>query len=713
MKRKALMITLLILLMVACCSCGEGDMEKRSAGMNIRVDESNGSMTITRPEIKNPAPMGDKDTWTIFVYLCGSDLESRFLFGGGMGTDDIKEMCAATSINKVRFVIETGGSDRWHNKMISSDAIGRFVVENGRLKEVGEEEQTSMGKSSTLKSFLQWGIKKYPAEKMGVVFWDHGGGSITGVCFDEIEDNDSLSLREIDAAMLSVLESGELTDKFEFIGFDACLMGTVEAANISASYADYMIASQESEPGSGWDYTAIGNYLAKHPDSDGKALGKTVCDSFKKQCESIDDVQIATMSVTDLSQMDSLLKDFNALSKEIYSKSEDRDVLASLVRKINDVDNFGGNNRAEGYTNMVDLGGIIKACKKWSDKSGAATESLSDAVVYSISGSDHQGASGLSIYYPLQVEGSKELSIFESVCISPYYMSFVGRQGYGSANDGDYEEYDEEELFEGGFWDWLDVFLFDDEDGDYDYEYDYDDGGGFWSFLDDYEEDAESELITFSKEPDINKSGEYCFTLDAEGLENTADVLALVYQDMNDGTFIELGETYDVNVDWETGYVSDYFDGYWLSLPDGQNLATYIVDVTDDYVIYTSPILLNGEEAYLRMRQYYDSGVVKVEGVWEGIDDYGAADKSMIKLQSGDSITPTYFSVDDEGYDMDGYEGEAYKVKSKNGDLRIGYDYLFEGDYEYSFCITDIFGDDYITDPVTFNLDEYGNVSFY
>ena len=292
-------------------------------------------------------------------------------------------------------------------------------------------------------------------------------------------------------------------------------------------------------------------------------------------------------------------------------------------------------------------------------------------------------------------------------------MSFVGRQGYGSANDGDYEEYDEEELFEGGFWDWLDVFLFDDEDGDYDYEYDYDDGGGFWSFLDDYEEDAESELITFSKEPDINKSGEYCFTLDAEGLENTADVLALVYQDMNDGTFIELGETYDVNVDWETGYVSDYFDGYWLSLPDGQNLATYIVDVTDDYVIYTSPILLNGEEAYLRMRQYYDSGVVKVEGVWEGIDDYGAADKSMIKLQSGDSITPTYFSVDDEGYDMDGYEGEAYKVKSKNGDLRIGYDYLFEGDYEYSFCITDIFGDDYITDPVTFNLDEYGNVSFY
>lgn len=713
MKRKSLLITLLIILLIVCCGCGEGDMEKRSAGMNIRVDESSGSMSITRPQIKNPAPMGEKDTWTIFVYLCGSDLESRILFGGGMGSDDIKEMCAATASKKVRFVIETGGSDRWHDRNISSDVLGRFVVENGKLKEVGEEEQSSMGKSSTLKNFLQWGIENYPAEKMGVIFWDHGGGSITGVCFDEIEDNDSLSLREIDAAMLSVLESGELTDKFEFIGFDACLMGTVEAANICASYADYMFASQESEPGSGWDYTAIGNYLAKHPESDGKALGKTVCDSFKKQCDSVDDGEIATMSVTDLSGMDGLMKDFNSFSKEIYNKTEDRDVLAAIVRKINNADNFGGNNRAEGYTNMVDLGGIINAGKKWSDKASAATESLDDAVIYSISGSDHKGASGLSVYYPLQVEGSKELKIFESICISPYYMSFVGRQGYGSANSGDYEEYDEEELFEGGFWDWLDIFLFDEDDGDYDYEYDYDDGGGFWSFLDDYEEDAESELITFSKEPDINKSGDYCFTLDEEGLSNTSDVLALVYQDMDDGTYIELGETYDVNVDWDTGYVSDYFDGYWLSLPDGQNLATYIVDATDDYVIYTSPILLNGEECYLRMRQYYDSGVVKVEGAWEGIDDYGASDKSMIKLQQGDLITPTYFCIDDEGYDMDGYEGEAYKVKSKNGDLKIGYDYLFEGDYEYSFCITDIFGDDYITDPVTFNLDEYGNVSFY
>ena len=181
---------------------------------------------------------------------------------------------------------------------------------------------------------------------------------------------------------------------------------------------------------------------------------------------------------------------------------------------------------------------------------------------------------------------------------------------------------------------------------------------------------------------------------------------------MNDGTLIELGETYDVNIDWDTGYVSDNFDGYWLSLPDGQNLATYIVDVTDDYVIYTSPVLLNGEETYLRMRQYFDDGTVKIEGTWDGIDEYGASDKRILKLRNGDSITPMYFSIDDEGDDMDEYEGETYTLKSKKGNLKVGYDYLYEGDYAYSFCITDIFGDDYVTDPVTFNL-ENGEISFY
>lgn len=712
MKLRVLIFMLSAILLMGLSACGDsGDISdstaraETKAGMSIQVEESTGKMSIKRPMIDNPTPMGRVDTWTIFVYLCGSDLESRLLFGGA-ASSDIEEMCKATATNQVRFVVETGGSDYWHNSKIDSNSLCRFVIEKGTLKEVDTTLQASMGKSSTLSDFLCWGVEHYPAEKMGVILWDHGGGSISGVCFDEISD-DSLSLREIDAGLLSTMKNAGMTDTFEFIGFDACLMSTVETANVLASYSDYMIASEESEPGSGWDYTAIGNYLAKHPDADGAAVGEVICDSFKKQSENGGDGQIATLSVTDLSQIDRLLKTFNSFAQEMYVKSEDKSTLAQMTRKIAAVDNFGGNNKAEGYTNMVDLGGLISSCEEWSGKARDAKKALQKAEVYKISGSDHKKASGLSLYYPLSIGNSQEMNVFESVCISPYYLSFVGRQGYGCVHQGNTEDYDDEPLFEGGFWGWLDTFLFDEDTEEYDY--DSSESSDFWDFFDEHD-DGQSELITFEEAPEMDDDGRFSFVLDDEGYENTCDILALVYQEMDNGNYIELGETYDVDIDWDSGYAADNFDGYWLSLPDGQNLATYFIGQTEDYIIYSCPIQLNGEETYLRIRQNIDDGRVHVEGAWDGIDESGAADKNIIKLQKGDEITPTYFCINDEGEDLEEYQGDPYKMTGK--EAKISYDYLYIGDYGYAFCITDIYGDDYISDLAEFTINGDGNISY-
>ena len=139
------------------------------------------------------------------------------MFKGGSATDDIKEMKAATADDRIRFVIQTGGTTFWHNGDMDEDLNQRFVIEGGKLIKVSEEDRVSMGKSSTLADFLKWGVKNFAAEKMGVVLWDHGGGSIEGVCWDEY-DEDCLTLREIDAALLSVYKT--MTDKFEFVGMD-------------------------------------------------------------------------------------------------------------------------------------------------------------------------------------------------------------------------------------------------------------------------------------------------------------------------------------------------------------------------------------------------------------------------------------------------------------------------------------------------------------
>jgi Clostripain family. len=85
-------------------------------------------------------------------------------------------------------------------------------------------------------------------------------------------DNDSIDLLELDNALDNCVASSKR--KFDFIGFDACMMGNVEVANVLAPYSYYMYGSEEMEPGSGWDYKAIGSYLASNPDADGAELGK-------------------------------------------------------------------------------------------------------------------------------------------------------------------------------------------------------------------------------------------------------------------------------------------------------------------------------------------------------------------------------------------------------------------------------------------------------
>lgn len=664
-------------------------------GLKITVDEKTGALTVERPAFEMQGKKGPEQVWTILVYLCGADLESD----GGMGTDDLEEMLAVQNTDNVRFLVQTGGASYWYNDAIDDDAMQRFLVQNGNLQKVDEGTAASMGKPSTLADFLIYGVEQYPSEHMGVILWDHGGGSINGVCFDELQDNDSLDLAELDVAFY---ECAERTGRrFDFVGFDACLMGTVETANILASYADYMIGSQETEPGSGWDYTAIGEYLAQNPGVGGGFVGKTICDSFLEACEALDDDDLTTLSVIKLSEMDDLLRAINEVASELYEVGQDADKRAFIIRKIEETENFGGNNRSEGYTNMVDLGGILDACGYYVDSAKEARIALSEAVNYRVHGSAHRTASGLSMYYPLRIQGSQELAMFRKICISPYYLSFVDNKSHAAVSgdaDYQYEDYDAGQWFdEAGEWFWGDWNASDDD---------------YWNYLDGYEPTGESPYITFEQEPTIDEEGNYYFVLDDNGYCNAASVSALVYEMTEDGeTAIELGETIDVNEDWDYGIFADHFDGYWLCLPDGQNLATYVAEIADDYVVYTSPILLNGRETNLRMKQFFDSGIVQVEGAWDGIDEEsGAAARDIIKIKNGDRITPTYYAFSVEGDDEFEYEGAEYQV---TGELDVYYNLLEEAIYLYCFCIDDIYGDYYLTDMILFGVDENGEVSFY
>ena len=114
----------------------------------------------------------NKAKYTIMVYMCGADLESD----SGLASMDIYEMCTVMNQPKdVNIILQTGGSTRWNNGRIEPNKLQRFHVEKRGLVEDDIMTAKSMGESKTFQSFLEWGLTEYPAEKTGVIMWNHGG----------------------------------------------------------------------------------------------------------------------------------------------------------------------------------------------------------------------------------------------------------------------------------------------------------------------------------------------------------------------------------------------------------------------------------------------------------------------------------------------------------------------------------------------------------
>ena len=644
------------------------------------ISQENGQMQISRRSRDEEIPMGDGD-WTIFVYLCGSDLESD----GGAASSDIEEAFAARGSGQVKVVYQTGGSYFWYQN-INENRVQRYLLEDGDLTLVDEKPEANMGAASTLADFLSWGVANYPSERMGLILWDHGSGSINGVCFDEQYDYDSLTLGELDHALNQVYD--QMTDRFEFIGFDACLMSTLETANVLTPYARYMYASQEMEPGSGWDYTSLLNNLAANPDQDGAQLGEKVCREYYDHCADygFGSQRSATFSIIDLSKIDDVLISMNEAFRVVYEQGD----LGDVTRAVLEADSFGGNSVSEGYSNMLDLGNILDQLSGYGQEVRDASQTLQSCVLYTMNGRLHKNASGLSVYYPVSIQGSEELKIFSRICPSNYYYALIDKIAYGAEN-GSAADYDNSTLLS----DMADINEWLGEESGFTGDVSTNAG-----------EFADIEIGQMGVS-DIYFDEDGIYTVSFDNMDELAYACCSVGMDDDADGFFYLGTTEEVIYDIDRNCVTDNFDGSWPCINDNL-LALELVNTTDSCSIYTCNVLLNDEfETNLRIEYDWEYDEWSVIGIWDGIDEEtGMASREVYELQEGDVITPAYywFSVDD---DEDWYYGDDIVV---DGDLEITYEYLPEGVYYYCFELHDIYGNVYYTPFTLQYVDEDGEV---
>ena len=600
----SLLLALAVLLTLTAC-----DTDESVPSEDLQSTVESVPSTDIQNTVKNVSTV---DEWVVYWYLCGSDLESNY----GAATNDLAELTTVQLPANVKVVIQTGGASVWQNEIVSAANLGRYVYDKNGLQLLEELPSASMGDPQTLQDFLAFGMNNYPARHTAVVLWNHGGGSVSGAAFDELYSMDSLSLVEMYQAFSQVFGENPQDQPVDIIGFDTCLMATVDTAYTFSDIGKYLVASQEVEPGNGWLYSGWLGELAQKPNMEPLELSKVICDSYVKGCEEVGTQDNITLSVTDLSKVSELLAAYDDFGREALALAVDDPAFFTYFSKIaNSVENYGGNTREQGFTNMTDLGNLaLKSKELLPGTSETVTEALKNCVVYKVNGKYRPDSAGLSCYYSYNGD-VEDFNAYANIgpADSFKYLYAFGLTGELS-NDG----------------------------MDYIAEMNY---------------NALPELLTLNSVNwqdmplTVDEEGNATLTLGSEAMDIMSSLtFELYYADPKEDILLCLGSDNDIIADWENGIFKDNFRGVWGSL-DGALCYMEIAYEGDSYNQYSVPILLNGEEYNLLVIYDFETGKHSIEGARKPLDESGAADKNLRYLVEGDEIQTVHYVMSISGDD--------------------------------------------------------------
>ncbi len=400
--------------------------------------------------------------WTLMVYMAGDNGKAFEQLKGQrlmapmeeQGYQDIQQMEAVGSTDEVNVLVQFDTlSDREHTYRI-------YIRPSSEPRQIENIPEQNMGDSRALRDFIVWGIENYPAENYAVILWNHGTGwkeddiyafarnrgvqiqasqdevrsltrshrrlshafflsSVLEVL--QLEDEESRAIC-FDDSSLDFLDNAKLQQAFReaeeqtgkkvnLIGMDACLMSMVEVAYELRANADYMVASQEVEPLSGYPYTAILQNLTANAQMRPEALAKLIVREYGRyyQGESRGSVAQVTQSATNLMVVEKLTEALGRLAAVLRQLLAESDIYTenALYHAQRKVVRFKDED-------FVDLYDFLKLLR---DKYGGDSDELTkvideviDLMILEIkpqlilanvtSGANFERVKGLSIYYP-------------------------------------------------------------------------------------------------------------------------------------------------------------------------------------------------------------------------------------------------------------------------------------------------------------------------
>ena len=630
----------------------------------------------------------EKANWTVMLYLCGTDLESR----AGMATYNLTEIAKTFPNDAVNVVFQTGGTKSWAaakeelDLEIATDKLQRWTYDKNGYSMVSELPIANMADGRTLTDFIQWSAESYPAEKYMLVAWDHGGGSLAGLICDELHGRSIMTLEDFGGALA---RSGV---HMEAVVLDTCLMAGLETAQALQDSASYLIAAEETVPGYGTAYQEWLQYLYDYPYINGRQFGRYFCDAVQTKYAELNDDScnlFLTFSCIDLSKIGAVSEAFDAMFAELRTQLDDAETFGLFSYMTQKSDSYSG-------TGMVDLMDMARRARKYglsTKAAGDVIDSVTEAVVANVKGLYHSYSQGLSFWYAPK-NTPPILDHYARVSKSAPYLAFLDEVNMNwTAPAWVYEQVERQR-------------------------------------------DISRDEYVIEYELSKTEDGHLQLTI-TNGVKAlmAVDCRLLKAVDKEANQWVSLGRDFNVVGDFETGIFRDNFDGTWPTL-GGVPCCMDMIDSTAKYSLYDVRLGVPQDPKHpeygftsfaLRAGYVYDAaqdeqpekpeedaqqqeqssaipGHYELYGIWTGMSnniDLPSRDSQPISLLYGETVSTLCPSYDPlqrlTGGDM------AMGKVTFGENTAIELKPLARGTYAYEFILTDVFGQKITTLYVPFS----------
>lgn len=348
-------------------------------------------------------PLAQKE-WTFLLFLNGHNNLSSY------GDMNIKDMEKSGSNDQVNLVVEWGKSNtNLTHRLLVEKSTNPAKVTSPIIMSLKDRD---MGDYKNLVDFVKWGADNFPAKHYFVAVWNHGSGwhfqdakiksgavSVNDISFDDNTGN-HITTEQLGLAMAEIKQY--LGRNVDIYGSDACLMQMLEVAAEMKNSVDYIVGSEETEPGEGWPYEPFMKKWTAAPQSTPAEISILLSKEYLKAYSGgVYGNKPGTFSALDVSKLDAVIQSATAVASHL--KSMDAASLKKIKSSLRSVQSYY-------YSDYKDYGHLLKTIEALPINKDAglfakAKSDVSSLVLTVDSAASYSKSTGVSVWVPSSVTG--------------------------------------------------------------------------------------------------------------------------------------------------------------------------------------------------------------------------------------------------------------------------------------------------------------------